>query len=97
MQDCFRQYPDVYGAELADDEEEGETTAPAPEAAEAAPTKQASEESAAAKPTTESATTAEKSIPSSSEKHDEEVKEPGEEVPKAAFDATSANKGKEQK
>lgn len=36
MQDCFREHPDVYGAELADDEEEGQeaedaqTGAPAP-------------------------------------------------------------------
>lgn len=31
MQDCFRKYPEIYGSELADDDEE----APAGEAAEA--------------------------------------------------------------
>jgi intermembrane space import and assembly protein 40 len=30
MQDCFRKYPEVYGSELADDEDE---EAPAPEGA----------------------------------------------------------------
>jgi intermembrane space import and assembly protein 40 len=30
MQDCFRQHPDVYGAELEDDEVEGGTPAEAP-------------------------------------------------------------------
>ena len=32
MQECFKQYPEIYGAELADDEEEGapETDAAAP-------------------------------------------------------------------
>ncbi|KAJ5176536.1 Mitochondrial intermembrane space import and assembly protein 40 [Penicillium canariense] len=29
MQDCFRQHPDVYGAELEDDEAEGDAPAPA--------------------------------------------------------------------
>ncbi|EPS34244.1 hypothetical protein PDE_09208 [Penicillium oxalicum 114-2] len=29
MQDCFRQHPDVYGAELEDDEPEGDAPAPA--------------------------------------------------------------------
>lgn len=30
MQDCFRQHPDVYGAELEDDELEGDIPAPGP-------------------------------------------------------------------
>ena len=30
MQDCFRQHPDVYGAELEDDEPEGDIPAPVP-------------------------------------------------------------------
>jgi len=33
MQDCFRKYPDVYAAELADDEEEEGVAAPAEGAA----------------------------------------------------------------
>jgi intermembrane space import and assembly protein 40 len=34
MQDCFRQHPDVYGAELEDDEEiEGAAPAPSPDTA----------------------------------------------------------------
>lgn len=32
MQDCFRQHPDVYGAELEDDEPEGDAPAPVPAA-----------------------------------------------------------------
>lgn len=36
MQDCFRQYPDVYGAELEDDEPEPAEGEPAPSAAEPA-------------------------------------------------------------
>lgn len=34
MQDCFRQHPDVYGAELEDDELEGDIPAPVPAEAE---------------------------------------------------------------
>jgi len=34
MQDCFRQHPDVYGAELEDDEIEGGAPAQAPPAGE---------------------------------------------------------------
>jgi len=33
MQDCFRKFPEIYGSELADDEDEA--AAPAPEGAEA--------------------------------------------------------------
>lgn len=32
MQDCFRKYPEVYGAELADDEEAERASAAAPAA-----------------------------------------------------------------
>jgi intermembrane space import and assembly protein 40 len=32
MQDCFRQHPDVYGAELEDDEPEADAPAPVPAA-----------------------------------------------------------------
>lgn len=32
MQDCFRQHPDVYGAELEDDEPEGDASVPVPAA-----------------------------------------------------------------
>jgi intermembrane space import and assembly protein 40 len=32
MQDCFRQHPDVYGAELEDDEPETDAPAPVPAA-----------------------------------------------------------------
>jgi intermembrane space import and assembly protein 40 len=32
MQDCFRQHPDVYGAELEDDEPEADASAPVPAA-----------------------------------------------------------------
>lgn len=28
MQDCFRKYPEIYGAELQDDEQDGENTGP---------------------------------------------------------------------
>lgn len=43
MQDCFRKYPEVYGAELEDDEEDGE---PLPEGS-----SPVSEEGAASAPT----------------------------------------------
>ena len=33
MQDCFRKYPDVYAAELADDQEEDDAAAPTEDAA----------------------------------------------------------------
>ena len=53
MQDCFREHPDIYGAELAeDDEEEAAAPASAPEGVEGAVAKAQSEEPAAAKPTT---------------------------------------------
>lgn len=91
MQDCFRQYPDVYGAELAEDEEEeGAAPVSAPEGAEGVVAKAQSEEPAAAEP---------KAITENngSEQH-QEIKVIAEEspVPKEAFDATNANKGKEQ-
>ncbi|KAK3323232.1 hypothetical protein B0T19DRAFT_425444 [Cercophora scortea] len=81
MQDCFRKYPEIYGSEIADDEDEG-ASAPAPvEGAEAALAKELPESTPA--PTTTAA----------SEPKKEQKEEWSEEVPKAAFDATKANNG----
>lgn len=98
MQDCFRQYPDVYGAELADDEEEeGAAPASAPEGTEGVLVKAQSEEPAVAKPTT-SAKPKTLTEDVGSEQHQQLSKVIAEEapVPNEAFDATDANKGKEQ-
>ena len=37
MQDCFRKYPEVYGAELADEEDDSEMPVPSPDSTQHAP------------------------------------------------------------
>ncbi|KAK3312164.1 hypothetical protein B0H66DRAFT_394932 [Apodospora peruviana] len=94
MQDCFRKYPEVYGSELADDEdEEGTAPASAPEAAEGVLTK---DSSVAPPAETPAATPAAKATEAKDAATHHELRQESDEVPKAAFDATSANKGKEQ-
>lgn len=95
MQDCFRQHPDVYGAELADDEDDGDT-ATAPEGTEVASAKEVTDEPAAAKATPETAQSADpKPVEADGSGQHQQLKEHTQEVPKSAFDATDANKGKE--
>jgi len=106
MQDCFREYPDVYGAELED--EEGEEGAPAtPEGGEIpAAAMTATTES---NPATVSPTPSHSLVPSTggddtsraqaakqqTENRNTRAMSEGDElVPKAAHDATSANAGK---
>ncbi|KAJ4285935.1 Oxidoreductase [Collariella sp. IMI 366227] len=84
MQDCFRQYPEIYGAELADDEDEGVPAAVPPAAEESA----AVADKAAEKAAEVEDKLVEKAV--ALEKEEETV------VPKAATDATAANEGKEQ-
>ncbi|KAK4213415.1 mitochondrial intermembrane space import and assembly protein 40 [Rhypophila decipiens] len=93
MQDCFRKYPDVYGAELADDEDE-DAPAAAPEGVEIAGAKQITEKPAAANQTLESANAAPEkpAVEASSGEQQVAKKDHPVEVPKSAFDATDANK-----
>jgi intermembrane space import and assembly protein 40 len=101
MQDCFRQYPEIYGAELQDDEDDDSAAVAGAEAAgpgDVLPASGKEPEVAAAKKTTQppAETEVKKSEPV------QEVGLPGVEtggsdvVPRAAVDATDANKGKEQ-
>ncbi|KAK0621990.1 hypothetical protein B0T17DRAFT_535592 [Bombardia bombarda] len=98
MQDCFRKYPDVYGAEIADDEDEA--PASAPEGAEAALAKELPEsDGAAAAPAAGSTSTAVTAAKAATPVADTKAPTPhseSDEIPKEAFDATSANKGSKQ-
>ncbi|KAJ4416282.1 Oxidoreductase [Neurospora sp. IMI 360204] len=97
MQDCFRKYPEVYGAELADDEEAERASATAP-AAEGTPAKEEPELPAAASPVEnkqeKAPETAASAVPASA--YDATTEKTSEVVPTAAHDATVANKGKKQ-
>ena len=88
MQDCFRQYPEIYGAELADDEAAESDSAPAP-AAEGTPAKEEAEIPAAASPVDTPS-----DIPASA--RDATTEKTSEVVPTAATDATVANGDKKQ-
>ncbi|KAL2015419.1 hypothetical protein VTK56DRAFT_5514 [Thermocarpiscus australiensis] len=96
MQDCFRKYPDVYGSELTDDDDE-EAPAPAQEGAEA-PLAKSNQDQESAKPAQPilpkdevPTATEQKAVPPSETKNERE-----EGIPKEAVDATDANKGKQQ-
>ncbi len=93
MQDCFRQYPEIYGSEIADDEDEG-APAPAPEEALAKQTNEPTiGQSAGLDKPAASATEVEEKA----EKVKEEAEKVAEKVvPKEPHDATKANKGEEQ-
>ncbi|KAK4183496.1 putative intermembrane space import and assembly protein 40, mitochondrial precursor [Podospora australis] len=88
MQDCFRQYPEIYGAELADDEE----GAAAPEGAQTE--KPAGEEPIPTEATdaTEANITGPTTPPGEIQKKLEEEKKAQKDIPAEAADATSANK-----
>ncbi|KAK1758839.1 mitochondrial intermembrane space import and assembly protein 40 [Echria macrotheca] len=99
MQDCFRKYPEIYGSEIADDEDD----APAP-AQDAALAKDASEVSVPTEKTAavpEATATPRESLPISKvEDPVQKLKEdhgvaPEEAVPTKIHDATDANKSKE--
>ncbi|KAK3688782.1 hypothetical protein B0T22DRAFT_161936 [Podospora appendiculata] len=83
MQDCFRKYPEIYGSEIADDEDDDASAPAAVEGGEAALAKELPESTPA--PAT-----------SASEPKQEKKEEWSDEVPKAAFDATKANDAKTQ-
>lgn len=103
MQDCFRKYPEIYGSEIADDEE-GEASAPVQDAAfakdasevsvEGQPAASASEPKPAA-PATQETPVAEKAKEGEAEKVKEEVKKAAAEaVPEKAHDAIESDKTK---
>jgi len=106
MQDCFRQYPEIYGAELQDDDDDdGEGGAPpatvAGAGAAGAGDALSEPGKGAQEPLSETARKAERQLPAETpettkavhqlRKEDEE-EHPG--VPRAAVDATDANEGK---
>jgi intermembrane space import and assembly protein 40 len=97
MQDCFRQYPEIYGAEIAD-EEDGEAPAPA---ADAALAKDGSESLAISASSSEQPEAVAESVkpatPAVEAVQEDSQEAKGERVvPEKAHDATEANKGKEQ-
>jgi intermembrane space import and assembly protein 40 len=81
MQDCFRKYPEVYGSELADDDEEA---APAEDGAQALAKTNENQTTASAAPT---AAPTEKAVPQPAGTKEEVI-------PRKAVDATDVNKGK---
>ncbi|KAK8090616.1 mitochondrial intermembrane space import and assembly protein 40-B [Apiospora phragmitis] len=90
MQDCFRLHPEVYGDELADDEESEAAVNGAPEPANASETPDTKEASPnAEEPSSPSATeAAPKATPAPAAPEERRA------VPKAAWDATSENEKK---
>lgn len=105
MQDCFRQHPDIYGAELDDDEapEEGSAaleggevpaTAVSAEEAPASPLEVPSEPPAGTSTAGDDTRRARAAKEQRETQHPEAISESDELVPKAAHDATSANNGK---
>lgn len=89
MQDCFRKYPDIYGSELADDDDE-EAPSQAQEGADAALTKSAETQQPAGSP--EPSESPSKEAPAA----EAEKEQQGGSIPKKATDATSADNAKEQ-
>ncbi len=95
MQDCFRQYPEIYGAEIADDETETPTLegavakegseAPAQSAASATQSEETPVEAKAATPAPET---------KQAEPEQQQKAETEKVVPKAAHDAIEANEDK---
>ncbi|KAK1765837.1 hypothetical protein QBC33DRAFT_542636 [Phialemonium atrogriseum] len=106
MRDCFRQYPEVYGAELEDDDEDNndEEIAPPAAGAEASGAGDVLPEPSKPQPA-ETSPKAEESTPPTQDSADgaqpvqnsRDAKQEAEEtIPKKAVDATAANPGKEQ-
>ncbi|KAK3380652.1 hypothetical protein B0T24DRAFT_198582 [Lasiosphaeria ovina] len=98
MQDCFRLHPDIYGAEIDEDED----AAPAQEGAEVALTKDLPESASAegaplAKQTkaTSESTESPVSAEEASAPTQATTEEHAADIPKEAFDATKANEKKE--
>jgi intermembrane space import and assembly protein 40 len=91
MQDCFRQYPEHYGAELEDDEEAGaEAGAPTPEGQNAEPL--ATELGAASHPEEKHARAKEIAVQVKSESSEKgELSESEELLPKAWHDTENKN------
>lgn len=102
MRDCFRQYPEIYGAELEDDDDDGEPAAPVagagagdgevPESSTPQPVEKVSKTEDSTPPTQPPA-----DQPDAVKELKEAVREPETEetvVPKKAVDATDANIGK---
>lgn len=105
MQDCFRKYPEIYGAELQDDEDDEAASVPVAGAEAAGPgdvLPEASEE-----PKVEAAQAAETQAPAEDRsktaetvqetRQSEATKDEHLGVPTAAVDATAANEGKQAK
>ncbi len=94
MQDCFRQYPEIYGAELADDDEDG-SPAPIDTADGDIPVEEDQAVlSASAREETGASTTTSKSSPSEARGQESKgaVKIAEDDIiPKEATDATEAN------
>jgi intermembrane space import and assembly protein 40 len=93
MQDCFRKYPEIYGSELADDDE-GEAAAPAQEGAEALQAKPAETQASAGETKPPASREGDAVAPKKSAITPTETRSDG--VPVKAVDATEANKGNGQ-
>lgn len=101
MQDCFRKYPEIYGAELQDDEDDDSAPVAGAEAAGAGdvlpepPKEPTVEDSARKMEEALPAETPSRTEETAQESTKAEVKKAGPTgAPTAAFDATAANEGK---
>lgn len=94
MQDCFRKYPDIYGSELADDDDDEQASAPAQDGADAPFVTAAENQTStgAAQPPTPQAEAA----PKEKQEATVETAKPAGPIPKQAIDATDANNAKGQ-
>lgn len=88
MQDCFRLHPEVYGDELADDEESEAAVNGAPETTNASETADGKEASSPPQTSSTTEVAAPKAAPAPA------APEENRAVPKAAWDATSENDNK---
>ncbi|GAB1318418.1 Oxidoreductase [Madurella fahalii] len=86
MQDCFRKYPEIYGSELADDDDDEQAAAPAQDGADAPLAMPAENQTStgAAQPSTPQAEVA----PKERQEAAAEAAKPRESLPKQATDAT---------
>ncbi|KAK0732193.1 hypothetical protein B0H67DRAFT_549808 [Lasiosphaeris hirsuta] len=93
MQDCFRQYPEIYGSELSEDDEENTTVNPELGVANAAEPPSPTETPAAQIDAAPAASAPEAEKNTLSQRIEKEIQEA---VPAEAHDATKANEGKKQ-
>lgn len=96
MQDCFREYPEIYAAEIADDEEPTFDSPPSDVSLPKAEAPKTELGEAVAEAVKEKAVELKEEVkPKAEVKPKSEVKTKSETLPNTVHDATAANQGKE--